>query len=111
MKQQWLKCDMHMHSYYSKGKDKSRVKQMSAKDYVDTLLDKGINIFSITDHDVYSSSYYDDIRKYIIDKPIEIINGTELDVYVNDKDFFQMGVYFDNNLDGSKLEKTLNDLY
>lgn len=102
MKQQWLKCDMHMHSYYSKSKDKTRVKQMSAKDYVDALLDKGINIFSITDHDVYSSSYYDDIRKYIIDKPIEIINGTELDVYVNDKDFFQMGVYFDNNLDGNR---------
>ena len=56
-----------MHSYYSKSKDKTRVKQMSAKDYVDALLDKGINIFSITDHDVYSSSYYDDIRKYIID--------------------------------------------
>lgn len=111
MKQQWLKCDMHMHSYYSKSKDKTRVKQMSAKDYVDALLDKGINIFSITDHDVYSSSYYDDIRKYIIDKPIEIINGTELDVYVNDKDFFQMGVYFDNNLDGNRLEKILNDLY
>lgn len=111
MKQQWLKCDMHMHSYYSKSKDKTRVKQMSAKDYVDALLDKGINIFSITDHDVYSSSYYDDIRKYIIDKPIEIINGTELDVYVNDKDFFQMGVYFDNNLDGNRLEEILNDLY
>ena len=111
MKQQWLKCDMHMHSYYSKSKDKTKVKQMSAKDYVDALLDKGINIFSITDHDVYSLSYYDDIRKYIIDKPIEIINGTELDVYVNDKDFFQMGVYFDNNLDGNKLEKILNDLY
>lgn len=99
MKQQWLKCDMHMHSYYSKKKDKDRVKQMSAKDYADTLLDKGINIFSITDHNVYSSSYYDEIRKYIVDKPIEIINGTELDVYVNDKDFFQMGVYFDSNLD------------
>lgn len=111
MKQQWLKCDMHMHSYYSKKKDKDRVKQMSAKDYADTLLDKGINIFSITDHNVYSSSYYDEIRKYIVDKPIEIINGTELDVYVNDKDFFQMGVYFDSNLDGNKLETTLNNLY
>ena len=111
MKQQWLKCDMHMHSYYSKKKDKDRVKQMSAKEYVDTLLNKGINVFSITDHNVYSSLYYDEIRKYIVDKPIEIINGTELDVYVNDKDFFQMGVYFDNNLDGNKLETTLNNLY
>ena len=111
MKQQWLKCDMHMHSYYSKKKDKNRVKQMSAKEYVDTLLNKGINVFSITDHNVYSSLYYDEIRKYIVDKPIEIINGTELDVYVNDKDFFQMGVYFDNNLDGNKLETTLNNLY
>ena len=77
MKQQWLKCDMHMHSYYSKAKDKDKVTQMSAKVYVDTLLAKGINIFSITDHNVYSSSYYDGIRNYIVGKPIEIINGPE----------------------------------
>ncbi len=42
MKQQWLKCDMHMHSYYSKSKDKTRVKQMSAKRIMWMLfLDKG----------------------------------------------------------------------
>lgn len=111
MKQQWLKCDMHMHSFYSKDKDKKRVKEMSAKEYVDILMLKGINIFSITDHNVYSASYYNEILRYIVDKPIRIINGTELDVYANDKDFFQMGAYFDNNLNGEKLEETLNKLY
>lgn len=111
MKQKWLKCDMHMHSQYSKAKDKEQVVEMSAKDYVDILLEKGINIFSITDHNVFSSKYYNEIREYIKDKSIKLINGTELDVYVNDKDFFQMGVYFDNNLNDVDLEQKLNKLY
>lgn len=83
-KQEWLKIDMHMHSQYSKKYDLHRVKEMTAKDYVDTLIKKGIKIFSITDHNTFSSKYYNEIRDYIKDLPIRIINGAELDVYIDD---------------------------
>lgn len=113
MKQEWLKCDMHMHSQYSKGKDGSRVKEMTAKEYVDTLLAQDVKIFSITDHNCYSNFYYTEIKEYIKDKKIKVINGVELDVYVDVANnlYFQTGVYFDNNVDGEELEKTIFDLY
>ena len=113
MKQEWLKCDMHMHSQYSKSKDGSRVREMSAKDFVDILLGKDIKVFSITDHNIYSNKYYNEVKEYIKDKNIKIINGVEFDVYVDsgNNDFFQMGVYFDNNVDGSKLEEVVKKLY
>lgn len=111
MKLEWLKCDLHMHSHFSKTKDNGRVKEMSAQEYVDILMSKNIRIFSITDHNIFSNEYYLEIRDYISDKEIRIINGVEFDVYVNDNDYFQMGVYFDNNVDGAKLESIVFDLY
>ena len=51
--QDWLLIDMHTHSEFSKyGKpsDSGRVKNMSAKEFVDTLYSYGVKIFSITDH-------------------------------------------------------------
>lgn len=110
-KQEWLKIDMHMHSQYSKKYDLHRVKEMTAKDYVDTLIKKGIKIFSITDHNTFSSKYYNEIRDYIKDLPIRIINGAELDVYIDDTNSIHMGVYFPDNIDGKELEDCINDLY
>lgn len=112
-KQEWLKCDMHMHSYHSKPKDGVRVKQMTAQEYVDALLKKNVRIFSITDHNIYSSKYYGEIKEYIKDKDIAVINGAELDVYVDTKDdtYFQMGVYFDSSVDDTKLENVIETLY
>ncbi|MDK2899308.1 MAG: hypothetical protein PWQ10_495 [Patescibacteria group bacterium] len=112
-KQEWLKCDMHMHSYHSKPKDHARVKQMTAQEYVDTLLQKGVKIFSITDHNVYSSAYYGEIKEYIKDKDIAVINGVELDVYVDTKNdtYFQMGVYFDGSVEDKNLEDVIATLY
>lgn len=110
-KQEWLKIDMHMHSQYSKKYDPHRVKDMSAKDYVDTLMQNGIKIFSITDHNTFSSKYYREIRNYIKDLPIKIINGAELEVYIDDKNSIHMGVYFPDNIDAEKLEKCINNLY
>lgn len=112
-KQEWLKCDMHMHSYHSKPKDNTRVKQMTAQEYVDNLLEKNIRIFSITDHNIYSSQYYGEIKEYIKDKDIAVISGAELDVYVDTKDdtYFQMGVYFDSSVDDKQLESVITTLY
>lgn len=110
-KQEWLKIDMHMHSQYSKKYDHRRVKDMSAKDYVDTLIQKGIRIFSITDHNTFSNKYYSEIKDYIKDLPIRIINGAELDVYIDDINSIHMGVYFPDDVDGKKLEECINNLY
>lgn len=112
-KQEWLKCDMHMHSYHSKPKDNARVKQMTAQEYVDTLLQKNVRIFSITDHNMYSSAYYGEIKEYIKDKDIAVINGAELDVYVGTKEdtYFQMGIYFDNSVADKDLEEVIATLY
>lgn len=104
---------MHMHSYHSKPKDNARVKQMTAQEYVDTLIKKDVRIFSITDHNIYSSQYYGEIKEYIKDKDIAVINGAELDVYVDTKEdtYFQMGVYFDSSVDDKKLENVIAALY
>ena len=120
MKQEWLLLDMHLHSEYSKinkPSESKRVKSMTPKEYVEILLDKKVKVFSITDHNYFSKSYYDEIEKYIKENDInmKLINGVELDVYVKlsdqTEDFIHVCVYFDDNVDRSKLESTINNLY
>lgn len=120
MKQEWLLLDMHMHSEYSKinkPSDATRVKQMTAKEYVDILLTKKVKIFSITDHNYFSKEYYDSIDKYIKDSNInmKLINGVELDVYVilsdGTEDFIHVCIYFDDNVERQRLEQIINGLY
>lgn len=120
MEQEWLLLDMHLHSEYSKinkPNESSRVKTMSAKDFVDTLSNKKVRIFSITDHNYFSKKYYDEIDEYIKSNDInmKLINGTELDVYVSlendNEDFIHICVYFDDSLDRTQLENTINTLY
>lgn len=109
----WLNYDLHMHSYASantKTGDKKRVKEMSAKEYVDCLLGK-VDVFSITDHNCFNSDFYDEIEKYIKDKPIKVIKGSELDVYVNETDFFQMGIYFEDDTSNSHIKEVIDELY
>lgn len=120
MEQEWLLLDMHLHSEFSKinkPNESSRVKKMSAKDFVDTLLAKKVRVFSITDHNFFSKKYYDEIQKYIVDNGIQakVINGAELDVYVSLKggseDFIHICVYFDDSVDRQQLENIINTLY
>lgn len=107
----WLRYDLHMHSYHSKKtKPETNLKDMSANEFVNCIIDK-VDVFSITDHNYYPSKYYSDIRQVIVDKNISIIDGAELDVYVNDKDFFQMLVYFESNKKGFEIESIINCLY
>ena len=53
----WMKIDLHMHSLYSKEYDQNRVKDLSAHDLVAILKSKGIDVFSVTDHDCFSLQY------------------------------------------------------
>lgn len=73
-----------MHSQYSKQKDKGRVKEMTVKEFIDILLEKDIQIFSVTHHNTYSNKFYSEIKDHIKDKNIRIINDVEFDVYVGD---------------------------
>ncbi len=120
MKQEWLLLDMHLHSEYSKinkPSESKRVKSMTPKEYVEILLDKKVKVFSITDHNYFSKSYYDEIEKYIKENNInmKLINGVELDVYVKlsdqTEDFIHVCMYFDDNVDRNMLESTINNLY
>lgn len=112
--------DMHMHSQYSKinkSGDKDKVKEMTPEEFVNILKTKSVEIFSITDHNYYSSEYYNQIDLYIKnnDLKMKLINGTELDVYVtlkdNTEDIIHVCFYFDDNVDREKLEKVINNLY
>ena len=106
----WLRYDLHMHSQFSKNTDGNRVKEMSAKEYVDIVSQK-TDVFSLTDHNCYKSEYYTQLRNEISDKNLKLIDGAELDVYVNDSDYFQMGVYFEENDKGAEIENKINELY
>ncbi len=108
----WLLCDMHLHSYYSKKyKPNDDVIDMPANEFVDSLQVKGksVEVFSITDHNYFSKKYYDEIDSYITDKDMKIINGTELDVYIDQSglDFFKFVYIFQMMLTGKSLRQLL----
>ena len=96
----WLNYDLHMHSYASHLVDGiGKVKRMTAKEFLDTLESKGIDVFSITDHDTFDKDFYEEILNEIdsSNRNIRIIFGAELNVYVRDDDpdaKFHMGIYF-----------------
>ncbi len=120
MEQEWLLIDMHTHSEFSKinkPSDNARVKKMTAEEYVNILSSYGVKIFSITDHNYFSSKYYDEIDNYINNNSLnmKLINGVELDVYVElsngKQDFVHMCVYFADGVNRKQLEKKVNSLY
>lgn len=120
MEQEWLLIDMHTHSEFSKinkPSDSTRVKKMTAEEYVNILSSHGVKVFSITDHNYFSSTYYDEIEEYINKNSLDIkvINGVELDAYVElsngKQDFVHICIYFEDTVDRKELEKTINSLY
>ena len=118
MEQKWLLCDMHMHSQYSaitKKGDRSKVKEMSAEEYVETLKKHNVEVFSITDHNYFSSEYYDEIEEYIVQKKycMKVVNGVELDVYIKEskKDYIHICFYFADDVDRKELHTVINSLY
>ena len=116
--QKWLMIDMHTHSHFSrirKTGDKDKVKEMSAKEYVDTLYNYGVRVFSVTDHNYFSDTYYNEIDKYIKNLDIRLINGTELDVYVTKedgaKDYIHVCFYFEDSVNRELLHTAIDNLY
>lgn len=111
----WLRCDLHMHSEFSKPyeTEPGKVKHMEAKDFVDTLIGKQIDVFSLTDHNTFNSKYYTEIKDYIKDKKIKVIYGCEFNIYLdkNSGDHFQANIYFSNNDNLQDIEKAVKELY
>lgn len=107
----WLKYDLHMHSFASKHKDNGRVKEMDAQSFADILINAGVEVFSVTDHNVFDSDFYSKLKDYIKNKKIRLIYGIELDVYVDSINFFQMGAYFSPNVDMTKISPIIVELY
>ena len=109
----WFLADLHMHSNFSQPYDHGRVKAMSAKDLLNTLISNEIELFSVTDHDCFSKSYFEEIQKEINDSNLEIhvIPGAELNVYVNGNNKFHANFYFSLDTDLDKLENAINELY
>ncbi|WP_318617635.1 TrlF family AAA-like ATPase [Sporosarcina sp. YIM B06819] len=64
----WYKCDLHLHTPESKCFPDKRV---SAEDWVQACLDKGLEVVAVTDHN--SGNYIDEI--------IEAAKGTKLTVF------------------------------
>lgn len=109
----WLNYDLHMHSFASilrKSGDKKRVKKMTANEYINCLLGK-IDVFSVTDHNIFDENFYKELYKEIEGKPIKLIKGAELDVYVDEKNYFQMGTYFEDSTDLKQITLLISDLY
>lgn len=110
----WLNYDLHMHSYASEPSDGGRVKEMKAEDFIKTLEDKKIDVFSITDHDTFDGKYYTEIVNLLSDRSIRVLFGSELNVYIDEagEDRFQMGVYFQPRKENAeKIEKAITELY
>lgn len=120
MEQEWILCDLHTHSQYSrinKKGDKDKVREMTAEEFVNTLYAKGVKLFSITDHNYFSKSYYDEIENYISEAKLnmKIIAGAELDTYITTadqrQDFIHICFYFQDTVNRENLESTICNLY
>ena len=116
--QEWLMIDMHTHSQHSSVRKKNeQVKSMTAEDFVEVLIKHGVRIFSITDHNYFSESFYNDVNKYIESKhyDVKLINGVELDVHIEIKDdpdaFIHVCFYFEDKVDKTKLQASIDSLY
>jgi predicted metal-dependent phosphoesterase TrpH len=62
-----LKIDLHIHSIYSSKKDGAKVKR-NTEDNIQVLVqklnDNGVELCSVTDHDEFSYSMYESLKKY-----------------------------------------------
>lgn len=107
----WINIDLHTHSYYSKKYDQKRVREMSAPQFVNILANAGIDLFSVTDHDYFSSNFYRELTEAIKGKEISFIPGAELNIYVENAKKFQANFYFSLNSSFDTIEETISELY
>lgn len=85
-----FKIDLHIHSVYSKGKDKEKVKYNTV-DNLDILTERldnnGVQICAITDHDCFNYDLYCKLKENEIkdNSIIKVLPGIEFSVAFNDE--------------------------
>ncbi len=86
-----MKCDLHIHTYYSDG-------VFSPEKIVDTAIDVGLGAIALTDHDNILS--YDIAKKYLIENGIEdkleIIKGVEINTLYKNYEVHILGYMMDD---------------
>ncbi len=91
-----MKVDLHIHTSYSDG-------AFSPEKIVDTALDVGLDAIAITDHDNILSHAI--AKKYAKDKPIEILQGVEINTLYKGYEVHILGYFM--NFENSDFQKLL----
>ncbi|MCD7878859.1 MAG: PHP domain-containing protein [Candidatus Gastranaerophilales bacterium] len=93
-----MKVDLHIHTSFSDG-------AFSPEKIVDAALDAGLNAIAITDHDNVLS--FDAAREYAKNKPLEILQGVEINTLYKGYEVHILGYFMDlKNNDFQKLIKS-----
>lgn len=87
-----IKIDLHIHSKASEYKENYEIVKNSTKDnikvLIDRLIQRGINLFSFTDHNRFDNELFEVTKKYLmtngINNIINILPGVEFDVLFED---------------------------
>lgn len=97
-----MKCDLHIHTYYSDG-------VFSPEKIVDTAIDVGLGAIALTDHDNILS--YNVAKNYLKESgkegKIEVIEGVEINTLYKNYEVHILGYFMDDtNSDFQNLLKT-----
>lgn len=97
-----MKCDLHIHTYYSDG-------VFSPEKIVDTAIDVGLGAIALTDHDNILS--YEVAKKYLKETgkedKLEVIEGVEVNTLYKNHEVHILGYFMDDtNSDFQNLLKT-----
>ncbi|MBP3925480.1 PHP domain-containing protein [bacterium] len=87
-----MKCDLHIHTYYSDG-------VFSPEKIVDTAIDIGLNAIALTDHDNILSCKVarDYLKKEGKEDKLEVIQGVEINTLYKNKEVHILGYFMDVN--------------
>jgi len=87
-----MKCDLHIHTYYSDG-------VFSPEKIVDTAIDIGLNAIALTDHDNILSCAVarDYLKKTGKEDKLEVIQGVEINTLYKNKEVHILGYFMDIN--------------
>lgn len=102
-----IKIDLHIHSVISTHKDKEKVKNNTEENIstlVTKLIENGINMCSITDHDKFSYSMYKALKNNEGDVLKKVLPGVEFSVKFDDKKVIHVITIF-NDKDEEKVKK------